>query len=313
MVVDATTDQQLFKIAVTAQPKEAFPGTNATLKVEVTCEEDFQLTGQRLSLVDSAGEELAQAVLGTDLGTSHGATLEFCAPRTVGTHELKVKLISKTGQNYVPEVAADLSITVVSHLVTVSAWKVPSAIVAGESARVFVGAKCSSNRSLASIPVVVRDHTGQQVWAGALSENTWPGTTALYFTEVDMIAPPDQGEYTWQVEASGLGDESSNVKETFEFLVRTVPAPEVEVSVVAKDHSTGDPVPGLQVVIHPYRAVTDKDGAARIKVVKGTYKLFVTGLNYVGFQTVVDVDADVTIDAELVVEKEVDHYDSYYR
>lgn len=313
MTVDATANQHLVRITVTTQPKEVVPGARSTLKVEVACDGGCQLEGRRLTLLDGEGQEIARAVLGPSTGSSHSVDLEFSAPQTTGTHQLGLRLDPATDKGHASELAAPLSVTVVPHQVKVSSWKVPTAIVAGEQASIFVGAKCSSNRSLAGTPIIIRDHLGQQAWAGTLSEETWPGTAALYFTEATIAAPPSEGEFTWHVETPDSDGEPPHRGSTFAFLVRAVPAPQAEVTVVAKDHATGSPVAGLQVVMHPYRAVTDQDGTARVKVVKGTFQLFVTGLDYIVFQTTVDVTDDVTINAELVVEEEVDHYDSHYR
>jgi hypothetical protein len=58
------------------------------------------------------------------------------------------------------------------------------------------------------------------------------------------------------------------------------------------------------VLLHPYRALTDERGVAKIKVAKGRYTLFVSGFNYIGHECIIDVTSDVTARAELAVEPE---------
>ena len=69
---------------------------------------------------------------------------------------------------------------------------------------------------------------------------------------------------------------------------------------------TQAPIKGAHVLMHPYRAFTDDRGAATLKVVKGRYTLFVSGLTYIGHESIVDVAADLTVRAELTVEPESD-------
>ena len=64
------------------------------------------------------------------------------------------------------------------------------------------------------------------------------------------------------------------------------------------------PIKGAHVLLHPYRAFTDDNGVAKIKLAKGTYKLFVSGFNYIAYENVIDVANDVTIRAELAAEPE---------
>ena len=62
------------------------------------------------------------------------------------------------------------------------------------------------------------------------------------------------------------------------------------------------PLSGARVVMHPYRAVTDEQGVAKVRVAKGTYKLFVSQTRYVTFGLPVEVDRDMTTRAELSIE-----------
>jgi hypothetical protein len=76
------------------------------------------------------------------------------------------------------------------------------------------------------------------------------------------------------------------------------------VTVEAFDSETQAPIKGAHVLLHPYRALTDDRGMAKIKVAKGRYKLFVSGFNYIAYQHMIDVAGDVTARAELIAEPE---------
>jgi aspartyl-tRNA synthetase len=58
------------------------------------------------------------------------------------------------------------------------------------------------------------------------------------------------------------------------------------------------------VLLHPYRALTDERGMAKVKVAKGRYTLLVSGFNYIGHERIIDVTGDVSARAELAVEPE---------
>ena len=53
------------------------------------------------------------------------------------------------------------------------------------------------------------------------------------------------------------------------------------------------------MVMHPYRAMTDENGIARVKVTKGRYDIFVSAAKYVSIATSADVTADMITRAEL--------------
>jgi hypothetical protein len=59
------------------------------------------------------------------------------------------------------------------------------------------------------------------------------------------------------------------------------------------------PIAGAKVVVHPYRALTDADGVAEIRLPKGAYRLFVSGHERFPFRSDGEISGDLTITAEL--------------
>ncbi len=214
----------------------------------------------------------------------------------------------KEGISYI-QATAPISFTVEPHTTNVVAWDIPSAIVVGERFRIKVGIKCSDECDLTNRDFGIYDHEGAQVATGTLRGDRWPGTSGLYFAEVELKAPTGKGLYTWSVKApewdftvSGSDVGILHAEGSISFGVRVVSHPEYAVTVEAVDKVSQTPLRGARVVMHPYKAVTDERGVAQVRVAKGAYKLFVSQTQYLTFGLPVEVTADMTARAELYLE-----------
>ena len=172
-------------------------------------------------------------------------------------------------------------------------WDIPPAIVVGERFRIKVGIKCADDGEVENGEFGVYDHDGAPVATGTVSGDVWPGTTGLYFSEVELPAPATEGLYTWSVKH---GDECVS------FGIRVVNRPDYLVRVETVDRVDQTPLTGARIVMHPYRAVTDERGIAEVRVAKGAYKLFVSQTRYITVGVPIEVTADITTRAELDVE-----------
>jgi hypothetical protein len=190
------------------------------------------------------------------------------------------------------------------HAASVNVWGMPSVIAAGERFKFKVGIKCSAGCNLTGRPFGIFDHEGAQVAAGSLRDQVWPGTSALYFAEVEAEAPRAAGDYQWRVETPGSDSGMPHAAPSSTFAVKVVSPPDHEVTVEAFDSATQTPIKGAHVLLHPYRALTDESGVAKVKVARGRYKLFVSGFNYIAHQDIIDVTDDVTTRAGLAAEPE---------
>jgi len=196
-----------------------------------------------------------------------------------------------------------------NHAVSVVAWDIPSAIVVGEKFRMKVGIKCANECDLANTEFGIFDERGTQVGAGTLPAECWPGTV-LHVAEVELEAPAKEALHTWSVKVHSASLKASSepeceivhAEESINFGVRVVARPEFIVTVETVDAGDQRPLSGARVVMHPYRAVTDEGGIAKVRVAKGTYKLFVSQTRYVTFGLPVEVEGDMTARAELDVE-----------
>ena len=224
------------------------------------------------------------------------------------------------------------------HTTSVVVWDIPSAIVVGERFRIKVGMKCADECDLANSEFGIYDEglqpgsgirdpgseegsgirdpgfeegsgigdqgsrEGKRVATGKLSSDLWPGTTGLHVAEVELEAPAAEGLYTWSVRSLGSDAEIPHAEGSVSFGVRVVSHPEYLVTVETVDKESQTPLSGARVVMHPYKAITDDRGIAKVRVAKGAYRLFVSQSRYLTFGLPVEVDADMTARAELYVE-----------
>jgi hypothetical protein len=306
MAAKAVSTHGQLACTVQVSPKEVDAGAELTVTASVSCPHRCDLSGQRVSIRNQDNAELASAEL-TELDGDAYATsaLVLRAPLEVGAHVYRTVLAAHENDDVShEETSTEFSFVAVAHAASVNVWGMPSAIAAGERFRFTVGIKCSAGCKLTGRPLSIFDHDGAQVGAGGLLDDVWPGTSALYFAEVEAQAPLAVGDYQWQVRSpeSDLG--VPHAAGSFTFPVKVVRPPDHEVTVEAFDGETQSPIKGAHVLLHPYRALTDERGVAKVKVAKGRYTLVVSGFQYIGYQSIIDVAGDVTTRAELAVEPE---------
>jgi hypothetical protein len=305
MAAKAVSTQGERTCTVEVAPSEVDAGAELTVTVRASCPQECDLTGQSVSIRDRDDTELACAKLELLEDGALGAALALRAPVEVGEHIGRAVLVAqeKDGVRH-DESASAFSFTAMPHAASVNVWGLPSVIPAGERFSFKVGIKCSAGCKLAGRALSITDHDGAQVAAAKLCDNVWPGTGALYFAEVEAQAPRTPGDFTCQVTAPAFEQSVPHAAGSCCFVVRVVAPPDHEVTVEAFDGDTQTPIKGAHVLLHPYRALTDERGVAKVKVAKGRYTLFVSGFNYIGHERIIDVMSDVTARAELAVEPE---------
>jgi hypothetical protein len=290
--------------AVEVSPDEADAGAELTVTVRASCPDGCDLTGQSVSIRDHDDTERARAELAQRDGEATAAFV-LRAPLEVGEHAWRAVLAAHDKEGISHEAASTaFSFATKAHAASVNVWGLPSAIPAGERFGFKVGIKCSAGCKLADRPLSILDHQGTQVGAASLGDDLWPGTSALYFAEVEAQAPLATGDHRWQVETAGSDAGAPHAAGSVAFAIRVVSPPDHEVTVEAFDSEKQAPIKGAHVLLHPYRALTDERGMAKIKVAKGRYKLFVSGFNYIAYRDIIDVAGDVTTRAELTAEPE---------
>jgi hypothetical protein len=187
----------------------------------------------------------------------------------------------------------------VEHVLQLTVWDVPSATVSGERFKLSVGVRCSAGCELADRAVSIFDQEGCCAGTVKLGHDVWAGTDALYFAELASLAPPEAGSHRWEVRITESDSESPHAGGALPVVVRVVSAPDCEVTVSAVARERQTPIKGARIVMHPYRAVTDENGIARVKVSRGQYDLLVSGSKYLPVCTSIDVSADMATSVAL--------------
>jgi hypothetical protein len=294
------------RCAVEVSPSEVDAGAEVTVTVRVSCPHGCELRGQCVSIRNQNDTELATAELTEFDGEAYVTIASVLrAPLEVGEHIYRAVLAAQEKDEVLhDETSTEFSFAAKAHAASVNVWSLPSAIAAGECFRFKVGIKCSAECKLTGRLLSIFDHEGAQVGAGSLLDDVWPGTSALYFAEVEAQAPLTAGDYEWQVKTPGSDSGVPHAAGSFTFAVKVASPPDHEVTVEAFDGEKQIPIKGAHVLLHPYRALTDERGVAKVKVAKGRYKVFVSGFQYIAYQNIIDVAGDVTTRAELTLEPE---------
>ena len=192
-----------------------------------------------------------------------------------------------------------VEVTPDAHAVELTVWNVPPTAVAGERLVVSVGAKCSGGCNLGGRELSIFDANGAVAGAGKLGHDVCHGTEALYFAQVEVSAPLDVDSHPWQAKIAGWEGELPHVSASFPLTIRVVPTPDCEVTIKAVDREKQTPIAGARIVMHPYRAVTDDNGIAKIRMAKGLYDMLVSGAKYQPVCVSVEVTTDMITNAAL--------------
>jgi hypothetical protein len=290
---------------VEVSPDEADAGADITLNVQVVYSGKESLRAPRVSIRDVEGADLAQAQLtrvedaaGDDTYESSGIVVG--TPRSAGEYVYRAIVLTPDEDGSLHALAAsDVPFVVKAHEAALNVWDAPSAIVAGSRFKFMAGVRCSAGCCLGGQGLAVFDGDGRQIGAATLGSEIWPESDALYVAEIEAEAPPAAGAHQWEVRTAAWDCALPHEAGTVAMSLRIVPVPDYEVTIEAFDKDKQTPIKGAWVTMHPYRAVTDDNGIARVKVTKGRYDIFVSASKYVSISTSAEVTADMITRAEL--------------
>lgn len=293
---------------VEVSPDEVDAGADITFTVHVTGPGNGDLREPRVSIRDHEGAELAQTELTTadDDDDDDGYVADdivLAAPRSAGEHVYRaVVLAAAKDGTWQEEASSDVRFVVTAHATELNVWDMPSTIVAGGRFKFMVGVRCSAGCCLAGQGLSIVDQDGAQRGVAKLGRDVWPETDALYVAEIEGEAPPAAGAHQWEIRTTAWDCELPHAAGSLALSVRVVDHPDCEVTVEAVDRENQTPIKGARVIMHPYRAVTDENGIARVKVTKGQYDILVSAHKYLAASTSAEVAADMVTRAELEVD-----------
>jgi hypothetical protein len=192
------------------------------------------------------------------------------------------------------------------HETSLAVWDIPPAVAAGERFAVKVGAKSSAGCALCGRAVEVLDESGAVLASGRLGDAPWPGTAALFWTDVELRAPPALGLATLaaRFDAAELDPPHQGARSPFSVAIVGRPEHTLTVTVAAN----GAPLEQAHVCLGPLRAMTDAAGRAEVKLAKGQYQLSIykAGFDAKAVPLVIDADAAVAIEAQAQPEDDPD-------
>jgi hypothetical protein len=176
----------------------------------------------------------------------------------------------------------------------------------GERFEVKVGAKSAGDYDLKGQGIEVCDKDGAIVARGHLQDTPWPGTTALYWTMVEMVAPDQEGLSAWSVRFAAVDLAIPHNGAVAEFSVAVVRPPEHRLAVKVIEKESRAPIEDVQVRLGAYRGATGQSGLAEIMMPKGAYELHIWKAGYEAPSQTVDIRQDTSLEVEASIVPEED-------
>jgi len=186
------------------------------------------------------------------------------------------------------------------HNTSLAIWDIPCPVVMGRSSKMKVGVRCSAGCPLTGQQIEVHNETGATKATGRVGAAAWPGTSGLYWTDLDFTAPDTEGTHSWAVRFTAHELELPHEPAFSAFSLIIVKPPEHTVTVKVTEKDTQTPVQHAEVRLGVYRAATDETGLAKVELPKGTYELNVCKIPYETFSEPVEVTEDVTLSIDVV-------------
>ena len=197
------------------------------------------------------------------------------------------------------EGSVPITVRTLAHDTSLAVWGVPSPIVMGHPFRIQVGATCSAGCDLKGKEIEICDETGASIARGTLGETPLDGTRALYWTEVDLVAPTREGSTSRSVRFAPTELRLPHGGASARFGFETVKPPQYSVAVKVVEKDVGTPVEDAQVRLGVYFAYSDANGLAKVAMPRGTYSLDVLKTGYEAPFTEFGVNDDVTVEVEV--------------
>jgi hypothetical protein len=281
---------------IESAPLEVPAGATSTLKVKVSCPLGCDLTGIPIELAAVDGT-LVGSKLASKFGRDGITEVKLEAPDQMGEHSWSVVF----GPYDVAGIRHDAAtvaarIEIKPNTTSLAVWSVPSPLVAGERFAIELGAKSSAGAVLAAECVEVHDEAGNVTARGVLGDTPYPGTTALYWTNAELVAPVREGLHSWLVafEPKGLDLPHERTSTTFSVLI--VGAPERRLTIKLIENDTSAPIADAQVRVGAYRAATNSLGIAEVDMPKGVYDLNIWKAGYEAPTTRVRLDNNMLVE-----------------
>jgi hypothetical protein len=259
------------------------------------------LSGGRIEVV--AGEEIVATAVLVAFRNNFSETAAFAvkAPVRVEAFNWTIRFPPQAIAGVAYEASAlPVASQTRPHRTSLAVWSIPSPVRMGDCFAVTVGAKSSGACELSGARIEVRDETGAPLGQGILDDTPWPGTDALYWSEIALAGPSREGHQCWSVAFAATDLELPHLGSSAELRFTAVGPPEHRVAVAVTESEVASPVEASEIALGPYRAATDKTGVAHIEVPGGIYDLAVWKSGFEPASRTVEIAADVSVRLELI-------------
>jgi hypothetical protein len=286
-------------------PAELPIGSDLKVQVKVACLSGCDLGALPLTVTGPDGQAVTIAP-----GRDHGSASEdetlrditLKAPFEVGTHVWTIRLPPHESDGIRhAECTLPVCVRTLPHATSLAVWAVPSPVVMGERFRIKVGARSAAGCGLGGTKILVTDQSGAVIGQASLQDAPWPGTSALYWAEVEVPAPDQEGMFWGTVNFAAADIDTPHERSSSKFSVAIVRPPEHRLTIEVFDRDSKAPIEDAQVRLGAYRAATDPSGRAEVAMPKGTYDLAVWKVGYETPVQTVDVREDVSVQVEAVI------------
>ena len=186
-----------------------------------------------------------------------------------------------------------------THEISLAVWDLASPVVIGRRTTLKVGISCPSGCSMSGAPIEIRNADGATVASGRTGSEPWPGTIALYWTELDVAAPHTEGTHAWSATAIAPDASHEHVTSVIRFVSSRSPEHRLSFEVIEK--GSGAPLGDVELRIGVFRATTNAMGRAHVDVPGGTYDVHAWKLGYDLLSRTASVGADTTLQLEIPV------------
>ncbi len=299
MAADVHTHATTIEV-IEAAPAEVAAGTDIMLKVKVSCAAGCDLGGMPVRVTAADGTVVGSKP-GTVAGQDKATDITLEAPRRVGEHTWSVVFGPQDVAGIRHEATPlPVRISTIPHATSLAVWAIPSPVVMGQRFAIKVGAKSAAGVALTGGSVEVRDESGAVVADGCLGETPLPGTSALYWTDIELPAPVTEGMHAWSVTFEPQELELPHECASTTFSASIVRPPEHRLTIKVIEKETAAPIADAQVRLGAFRAATDRAGIAEVDMPKGIYDLNVWKVGYEAPAKTVELDDNVFVEVEVV-------------
>jgi hypothetical protein len=274
-------------------------GSEVTVRVQVTCDSGCDLRRQTVEILDEDRVIATGELSNFDERANVTRDLVLHVPEVAGEYRRVVRFARHDDDRLVHEESSlPITLTAKPHEVTIATWGIPSPVPLGRSFTVRVGVRCSSMCRLTGSLIEIHDDDGRPVGSGRLGETVWPGTSALYWTEVELAPEPAIGVFRRSLRVVLADARLPHDAASASFTLCTDGVPEHRVAILVVDRTARVPVPDVEVQFGRYLRSTEASGVATVDVPKGTYELGIRKEGYSAERRLVGVFSDLVVEVE---------------